>query len=104
MARDHFLFIDKPAGIMVHPDERNDEKTISDILKENYDVDGVGDIGREGVVHRLDRNTTGVLLLAKDKIAFTTFKKQFKKEWQLYKERTKCNFFKNYIYKCRLTY
>jgi len=75
---DHCLFIDKPAGIMVHPDERNDEKTISDILKENYDVDGVGDIGREGVVHRLDRNTTGVLLLAKDKIAFTTFKKQFK--------------------------
>ena len=38
---------------------------------------GVGEEGREGVVHRLDRNTTGVLILAKDNIAYTTFKKQF---------------------------
>ncbi len=75
---DHCLFIDKPAGVMVHPDERNDEKTVSDFLKEQYNVNGIGDEGREGIVHRLDRNTTGVLLLAKDKIAYTTFKKQFK--------------------------
>jgi 23S rRNA pseudouridine1911/1915/1917 synthase len=44
----------------------------------NYQMDGVGDKGREGIVHRLDRNTTGVLILAKDMIAFNTLKKQFR--------------------------
>ncbi|MSR71684.1 MAG: RluA family pseudouridine synthase [Candidatus Taylorbacteria bacterium] len=73
----HAVAIDKPAGIMVHPDERGDEYTIASWMMETYKVKGVGDIGREGIVHRLDRNTTGVLLLAKDKIAYTSFKKQF---------------------------
>lgn len=73
----HTLVIDKPAGIMVHPDERNDEETISDWVKKTYKVT-TGDKGREGIVHRLDRNTTGVLIIAKDDIAFTTLKKQFK--------------------------
>lgn len=74
----HTLVIDKPAGIMVHPDDRQDEETVSDWMAKTYTMDGVGEKGREGIVHRLDRNTTGVLLLAKDNIAFTTFKKQFK--------------------------
>ena len=74
----HALAIDKPAGIMVHPDERQDEYTIADWMRETYGVKGVGDAGREGIVHRLDRNTTGVIMLAKDNIAFTTFKKQFR--------------------------
>ncbi len=63
---------------MVHPDDRQDEYTVSDWIKEKYGVKDVGEKGREGIVHRLDRNTTGVLLLAKDAIAYTTFKKQFK--------------------------
>ena len=74
----HAVAIDKPAGVMVHPDERQDEYTVADWMKENYDVKGVGDEGREGIVHRLDRNTTGVLILAKDKVAYTSFKKQFR--------------------------
>lgn len=74
----HTLVIDKPSGVMVHPDDRQDEETVADWLAETYPMDGIGDKGREGVVHRLDRNTTGVLILAKDNIAFTTFKKQFK--------------------------
>jgi 23S rRNA pseudouridine1911/1915/1917 synthase len=73
----HAVIIDKPAGIIVHPDDRQDEYTIADWMKETYDVK-VGDKGREGIVHRLDRNTTGVLVLAKDNVAFTTFKKQFR--------------------------
>ena len=75
---EHSLAIEKPAGIMVHPDDRQDEETVADWLKKNYNVQGVGDDGREGIVHRLDRNTTGVLLLAKDIVGYTTFKKQFK--------------------------
>ncbi len=74
----HTLVINKPAGVMVHPDERSSEETIADWLRETHKVEGVGEEGREGVVHRLDRNTTGVLILAKDQIAYTTFKKQFK--------------------------
>lgn len=74
----HTLVIDKPAGVMVHPDERQDEETISGWFKEKYKIGNLGDKGREGIVHRLDRNTTGVLILAKDKIAFTSYKKQFR--------------------------
>ena len=74
----HTLVIDKSAGIMVHPDERADEETVAGWMATVYDMDGVGEKGREGIVHRLDRNTTGVLILAKDNIAFTTLKKQFK--------------------------
>lgn len=74
----HTLVIDKPAGVMVHPDERQDEETVADWFRLTYDVKGVGDEGRDGVVHRLDRNTTGVLILAKDNIAYSTFKKQFR--------------------------
>ncbi|MDQ5962558.1 MAG: PseudoU synth 2 protein [Patescibacteria group bacterium] len=73
----HTLVIDKPAGVMVHPDDRQDEETIADWVKKIYKVT-TGDKGREGIVHRLDRNTTGVLIIAKDDIAFTTLKKQFK--------------------------
>lgn len=74
----HTLVINKPAGIMVHPDDRQDEETIADWMGKTYPMDGVGDKGREGIVHRLDRNTTGVLILAKNNISFTTLKKQFK--------------------------
>ncbi len=74
----HVVVIDKPIGVIVHPDERQEESTIADWLKETYSVNGVGDLGREGVVHRIDRNTTGVLVLAKDAIAFTSLKKQFR--------------------------
>lgn len=74
----HVVIIDKPIGIIVHPDERQDEYTIAQWMKETYGVRGVGDEGREGVVHRLDRNTSGVLVLAKDQIAFTLLKRQFR--------------------------
>ncbi|MEN9881505.1 MAG: ribosomal large subunit pseudouridine synthase rRNA synthase [Candidatus Parcubacteria bacterium] len=74
---DHAVIVNKPAGIIVHPDERQEEYTIAEWMQETYPVEGVGDKGREGVVHRLDRNTTGVLVLAKDLPAFKSFKHQF---------------------------
>lgn len=73
----HVVVIDKPVGIIVHPDGRQEEYTVADWMKENYSSSLVGDEGREGVVHRIDRETSGVLILAKDAIAFTTLKKQF---------------------------
>lgn len=74
----HVVVIDKPVGIIVHPDDRQDEYTVATWMKETYHLQKVGDEGREGVVHRLDRNTSGVLVLAKDAIAFTLLKRQFR--------------------------
>jgi 23S rRNA pseudouridine1911/1915/1917 synthase len=74
----HAVVIDKPIGIIVHPDNKEEEYTIAQWVTDTYGTSVPGDKGREGIVHRLDRNTSGVLLLAKDAIAFTTFKKQFR--------------------------
>ncbi|MBP6866038.1 MAG: RluA family pseudouridine synthase [Candidatus Pacebacteria bacterium] len=78
----NILVIDKPAGISVHADGRTKEKTITDWVLENYPkMKGVGepmgDIDRPGIVHRLDRDTSGVLLLAKNQKAHEWLKNQF---------------------------
>ncbi len=86
----NILAIDKPSGISVHPDGRTKEKTITDWVLKNYPkMKNVGEpmlieikkekieIKRPGVVHRLDRDTSGVLLLAKNQKAHEFLKKQF---------------------------
>lgn len=77
----------KPAGLIVHPDGKNVELTLSDfVLQEWPETKDVGEAlklsdGREilrpGIVHRLDRETSGVLLIAKNQTAFLRLKKQF---------------------------
>ena len=86
---DNFLAIDKPAGISVHPALKEDdpsgrtkEYTVTDWVLENYpDMKGVGEplgeIERPGVVHRLDRDTSGVLILTKNQESHQFLKKQF---------------------------
>lgn len=74
----HSVIIDKPSGSIVHPDEKGDEYTVATWMYETYGAGLPGDEGRGGVVHRLDRNTTGVLVLAKDAIAYSSYKKQFR--------------------------
>ncbi len=80
------LAIDKPSGVAVHPDGKSGEETISDwFLKKYPEAKDVGEpifvegkeIKRPGVVHRLDRETSGVLLLAKNKKAHEFLKSQF---------------------------
>lgn len=78
----NILVIDKPSGISVHPDGKNNENTITDWVMENYpEIENVGepigDIKRPGIVHRLDRETSGVLILAKNQQAHQFLKKQF---------------------------
>jgi 23S rRNA pseudouridine1911/1915/1917 synthase len=80
--------ISKPAHVSVHGDGKTDECTISDWVLEKYpDTLDVGEsieledgnkIPRHGIVHRLDKDTTGVLLIAKTKKGFWHLKKQFK--------------------------
>jgi 23S rRNA pseudouridine1911/1915/1917 synthase len=82
----NILAIDKPSGISVHTDGRTREKTIADWVLENYPkLKGVGEpvtfneqeIDRPGIVHRLDRDTSGVLIIVKNQKAFAYYKKQF---------------------------
>jgi 23S rRNA pseudouridine1911/1915/1917 synthase len=65
----NILAIEKPSGILVHPDERSKEKTIFDLFLKKYP--------KLEIVHRLDKETSGVLLLAKNKKAHEFLKKQF---------------------------
>ncbi len=78
------VVLDKPAGLVVHPDGRTKEPSVSAWFREKYpaakDVgENLGDIKRPGIVHRIDRETSGVLLLAKTKIGHKVLKEQFQK-------------------------
>ncbi|MDO8686932.1 MAG: RluA family pseudouridine synthase [Candidatus Berkelbacteria bacterium] len=65
----NILAIDKPSGILVHPDERSKEKTILDLFIKKYP--------KLEIVHRLDQGTSGVMLLAKNQKAYEFLKAQF---------------------------
>lgn len=76
------LAIDKPSGISVHGDGRSKDKTITDWVLKNYPKmknvgEPMGNIMRPGIVHRLDKETSGVLLLAKNQKAHEFLKGQF---------------------------
>ncbi len=84
---ENYLLINKPAGLVVHGDGKTDEPTLVDwILKEYPEIAGVGEpmvvdgktLDRPGIVHRLDRETSGVMIIAKNQKAFEFFKQQFK--------------------------
>ena len=84
---DAMLVINKPAGIMVHGDGRSTEATIVDwFLSREPKAQDIGEPGRaqdgsplerSGIVHRLDKETSGVLALAKTQEAFVHLKQQF---------------------------
>jgi len=63
------LAIDKPSGILVHPGQKNEDKTILDLFVKKYP--------KVEIIHRLDRETSGVMLLAKNAKAHEFLKKQF---------------------------
>lgn len=81
------VVISKPAGLVVHSDGKREEDTLTDWIDENYpESKGVGEpltlsnsdvIERSGIVHRIDRETSGVMLIAKNQASFLHFKKQF---------------------------
>jgi 23S rRNA pseudouridine1911/1915/1917 synthase len=60
---EHLLVIDKPAGVVVHPARGHAQSTLSQALEGQ--VAG-GEAGRAGIVHRLDRHTSGLLVVARD--------------------------------------
>ncbi|HBM45558.1 MAG: Pseudouridine synthase, RluA family [Parcubacteria group bacterium GW2011_GWF2_38_76] len=84
---DDILVIDKPSGLSVHGDGRKEEYTVSDWILENYEeIKNVGEpliledgkqILRPGIVHRLDKDTSGVMVVAKNERVFQLLKGQF---------------------------
>jgi 23S rRNA pseudouridine1911/1915/1917 synthase len=60
-----------------HPTNTSKELTVSDFLKNKYKLDGVGDNGREGIVHRLDRVTTGLMVCPIKDESYILFKRMF---------------------------
>lgn len=64
---DYLLVIDKPAGMCVHPGAGRSSGTLVNALLHHFPgITGVGTAGRPGIVHRLDKDTTGLLLVALD--------------------------------------
>jgi len=79
---DDFLVINKPAGLMVHTDGKRKAPTLTDWILEHYpQLKSIGEptaeIDRPGIVHRLDEETSGALIVAKTQSAFEHLKKQF---------------------------
>ncbi|MFT5036942.1 MAG: 23S rRNA pseudouridine1911/1915/1917 synthase [Candidatus Azotimanducaceae bacterium] len=96
---DDVMVINKPYGMMVHPDGHNEGQTVVDwFLEQVPEALGVGEtqnstkgepLERSGIVHRLDAETSGVLILAKNAEAYEYLKKQFhdrltKKEYRAF--------------------
>ncbi len=72
------LVVDKPAGMMVHPAPGYPMGTLTDALLVHCpQVAGVGSAERPGIVHRLDRDTSGVMVVAKTQRAYLALRKSF---------------------------
>ncbi|MBU4479936.1 RluA family pseudouridine synthase, partial [Patescibacteria group bacterium] len=83
----NIVVINKPAGLVVHSDGKTQEPTVADWVLKNYpETENVGEplilssgeiIKKPGIVHRLDRDTSGILLVAKNQKSFLFLKEQF---------------------------
>lgn len=73
------LIINKPAGMVVHPAPGHDQGTlVHALLHHCRDLPGIGGRERPGIVHRLDKETSGVMVVAKTDLAHQRLSKQFK--------------------------
>jgi 23S rRNA pseudouridine1911/1915/1917 synthase len=84
------IAIDKPAGLIVHSDGRTEEPSLSDWVGKNFpELQGIGGdwvspqglhVALNGLVHRLDRTTSGVIIAAKSEEMFAYLREQFKQK------------------------
>lgn len=83
---DDILVLEKPAGLTVNRSQTSKEETLQDYLDKHLAFDNsqlTGDIGlefrsRSGIVHRLDKETSGIMVVAKNPQSFENLKNQFK--------------------------
>ena len=73
------LVINKPKGMVVHPGAGNYESTIANALKYKYknNLSDIGGLLRPGIVHRIDKETSGLLVVAKNNFSHSVLGKQF---------------------------
>lgn len=72
------IVIDKPAGMTVHPAPGNEDWTLANaVLAHAPNIEGIGGERRPGIVHRLDKDTSGLIVVAKNDRAHIDLSKQF---------------------------
>jgi 23S rRNA pseudouridine1911/1915/1917 synthase len=76
---EHLLVVDKPAGLVVHPAAGNFDGTLVNALLHHCAgrLSGIGGVARPGIVHRIDKDTSGLLVVAKTDVAHESLAKQF---------------------------
>ena len=76
---EHLLVVDKPAGLVVHPAAGNRDGTLVNALLHHCrgSLSGIGGVARPGIVHRIDKDTSGLLVVAKTNVAHEGLAKQF---------------------------
>ena len=76
---EHLLLVDKPAGLVVHPAAGNLDGTLVNALLHHCagKLSGIGGVARPGIVHRIDKDTSGLLVVAKTDVAHEGLAKQF---------------------------
>jgi len=76
---EHLLVVDKPAGLVVHPAAGNRDGTLVNALLHHCgdSLSGIGGVARPGIVHRIDKDTSGLLAVAKTDVAHEGLAKQF---------------------------
>ncbi len=75
----HLLVVDKPAGLVVHPAAGNFDGTLVNALLHHCggSLSGIGGVARPGIVHRIDKDTSGLLVIAKTDVAHEGLARQF---------------------------
>jgi 23S rRNA pseudouridine1911/1915/1917 synthase len=76
---EHLIVVDKPAGLVVHPAAGNPDGTLVNALLHHCagQLSGIGGVARPGIVHRIDKDTSGLLVVAKSTAAHEGLAKQF---------------------------
>ena len=76
---EHLIVIDKPAGLVVHPAAGNLDGTLVNALLHHCDgsLSGIGGVARPGIVHRIDKDTSGLMVAAKTDRAHEGLARQF---------------------------
>jgi len=79
--KDDYLIINKPTNLLVHPTDKNEPNTLIDWLIKKYpELRKIGeDLQRPAIVHRLDKETSGLMVIPKNQQMFEHLKSQFKK-------------------------
>ncbi len=76
---EHLVAVDKPAGLVVHPAAGNLDGTLVNALLHHCrgQLSGIGGVARPGIVHRIDKDTSGLLVVAKSDAAHEGLARQF---------------------------